>query len=547
MKNISRRLVTKFAGAAFAATLLLGTSFYVLTTTAAQADSTILSAGDSTSGTYMDYMKTVYARAGTPEIIQLPLTSFDNNFQLSAMAAESWTQSADGLTWTFKLRDGLVWSDGQPLTADDYVLSLTRAATTGYDFAWYWGYAGGIKNWKSVTEEKGDPKTLGIKAIDAHTLEVTTETPKPYLPGVVSLWYPVPKHVFEKLGDEYAANVKTLVTSGPFMVESWEKSNNSMILVKSPTYKGPWQAQSDRLSIDPSLGAPEVGLPAFMAGEADFSYLNAGQIPFVEKRFPGQIARNAVFAVSYLSFDLEKAPFDNINVRKALQYDINRDEMTNTVLKNLAVPGKSLLPPGYPGFNEKVTSQAVYDVAKAKDFMAKAGYPDGKGFPDVEIWYRDQGGYNGAISGPMLQYLQAQFKKDLGITMNIKVMPTKDWSAGLLERKNNLFLAPYEYDYLDPSNFYGIFYKGGRHHHNVKAYDDLVAKADSSPKWEDRNKLYQEAEQVLIDNASMVPLVHPITNAVVSKNLKGDGTLPNSLGYTPLRQLGLYFYTHVKK
>jgi oligopeptide transport system substrate-binding protein len=537
MKYVSRRLVTKFAGVAFAAALLLGTSFSVITSTAAQADSTILSAGDSTSGTYMDYMKTVYARAGTPEIIQLPLTSFDNNFELSPMAAESWTQSADGLTWTFKLRDGLVWSDGKPLTADDYVLSLSRAATTGYDFAWYWGYAGGIKNWKSVTEEKGDPKTLGIKAIDAHTLEVTTETPKPYLPGVVSLWYPVPKHVFEKLGDEYAANVNTLVTSGPFMVESWEKSNNSMILVKSPTYKGPWQAQADKISIDPSLGAPEVGLPAFMANEADFSYLNAGQIPFVEKRFPGQIARNAVFAVSYLSFDLESKPFNDVNVRKALQYDINRDEMTNTVLKNLAVPGKSLLPPGYPGFNDKITSQAVYE----------AGYPDGKGFPEVEIWYRDQGGYNGAITAPMLQYLQAQFKKDLGITMNIKVMPTKDWMAGLMERKNNLFLAPYEYDYLDPSNFYGIFYKGGRHHHNVAAYDDLVAKADSSPKWEDRNKLYQDAEQVLIDNASMVPLVHPITNAVVSKGLMGDATQPNKLGYSPLRQLGLYFYTHVKK
>jgi oligopeptide transport system substrate-binding protein len=547
MKYVSRRLVTKFAGVAFAAALLLGTSFSVITSTAAQADSTILSAGDSTSGTYMDYMKTVYARAGTPEIIQLPLTSFDNNFELSPMAAESWTQSADGLTWTFKLRDGLVWSDGKPLTADDYVLSLSRAATTGYDFAWYWGYAGGIKNWKSVTEEKGDPKTLGIKAIDAHTLEVTTETPKPYLPGVVSLWYPIPKHVFEKLGDEYAANVNTLVTSGPFMVESWEKSNNSMILVKSPTYKGPWQAQADKISIDPSLGAPEVGLPAFMANEADFSYLNAGQIPFVEKRFPGQIARNAVFAVSYLSFDLESKPFDNINVRKALQYAINRDEMTNTVLKNLAVPGKSLLPPGYPGYNDKITSQAVYDVAKAKEFMAKAGYPDGKGFPEVEIWYRDQGGYNGAITAPMLQYLQAQFKKDLGITMNIKVMPTKDWMAGLMERKNNLFLAPYEYDYLDPSNFYGIFYKGGRHHHNVAAYDDLVAKADSSPKWEDRNKLYQDAEQVLIDNASMVPLVHPITNAVVSKGLMGEATQPNKLGYSPLRQLGLYFYTHVKK
>jgi oligopeptide transport system substrate-binding protein len=547
MRQISKRLFGKLVGATFAAALLLGTSVTGLTTSQAYADTTILSAGDSTSGTYMDYMKTVYARAGFPEVIQLPLTSFDNNFQLSAMAAESWTQSADGLTWTFKLRDGLVWSDGKPLTADDYVLAMTRAATTGYDFAWYWGYAGGIKNWKSVTEEKGDPTTLGIKAIDAKTLEVTTETPKPYLPGVVSLWYPVPKHVHEKLGDEYATDVKTLVTSGPFIVESWEKSNNSMVLVKSPTYTGPWQAQAERVSIDPSLGAPEVGLPAFMAGEADFSYLNAGQIPFVEKRFPGQIARNAVFATSYISFDLESKPFDNIDVRKALFYAINRDEMTNTVLKNLAVPGLSLLPPGYPGYNDTITKQNVYDIAKAKEHLAKAGYPDGAGFPEVEIWYRDQGGYNGAISAPMLQYLQAQFKQNLGITMNIKVMPTKDWSAGLLERKNNLFLAPYEYDYLDPSNFYGIFFKGGRHHHKVAAYDDLVAKADSSPNWEERNKLYQQAEQVLIDNASMVPLVHPITNAVVSKDLKGDGTLPNSLGYTPLRQLGLYFFTHVKK
>ncbi len=547
MTHISRRGFAKLTGTAFGAALLSSTALPMVTSAQAQADKTIFSAGDSTSGTYMDYMKTVYARAGNPEVIQLPLTSFDNNFELHPMAAESWTQSADGLTWTFKLRDGLVWSDGQPLVADDYVLALTRAATTGYDFAWYWGYAGGIKNWGPVTEGKADVSTIGIKAIDAKTIEVTTETPKPYLPGVVSLWYPVPKHVHEKLGDEYATDVKTLVASGPFMVESWEKSNNSMVLVKNPKYTGPWQAMAERVVIDPSLGAPEVGLPAFMANEADFSYLNAGQIPFVEKRFPGQIARNAVFAVSYLSFDMEKAPFDNIDVRKALFYAINRDEMTNTVLKNLAVPGLSLLPPGYPGYNDKITKQAVYDIAKAKEHMAKAGFPDGKGFPEVEIWYRDQGGYNGAITAPMLQYLQAQFKTHLGITMNIKVMPTKDWMAGLLERKNSLFLAPYEYDYLDPSNFYGIFFKGGRHHHKIAAYDDLVAKADSGSNWEERFKLYQDAEQVLIDNASMVPLVHPITNAVVSKALQGDATKPNKLGYAPLRQLGLYFYTHVNK
>lgn len=527
----------------FAATFALGLAL----ASPAAAQKVVYAAGDSTAGTYMDYMKTVYARAGNPEVIQLPLTSFDKNFDLNGLAAASWAQSADGLTWTFKLRNGLVWSDGEPLKASDYIFALQRAATEGYDFAWYWGYAGNIKNWGPVTDGKADVSTLGISAPDDHTIVVQTETPKPYLPGVVSLWYPVPKHVWDKVGDEWAANVDTLVASGPFMVKSWEKSNNAMILVKNPKYTGPWQPTVDELSIDPSLGQPEVGLPAFMASEADFSYLNAGQIPFVDKQFPGQNTKNAVFAVSYIAFDLNSAPFDNINVRKALQYAINRDELTSTVLKDLAIPGKSLLAPGYPGFNQAIADEAVFDPAKAKDYLAKAGYPDGKGFPPIEIWFRDQGGYNGAITAPMLQYLQAQFKTILGITMNIKMLPQKDWMEGMLKKKNNLFLAPYEYDYLDPSNFYGIFYNGGRHDHHVKAYDDLVAKADSNPNWDERVKLYQAAEQVLIDNASFIPLVHPITNAVVSKGLTGEGATPNRMGFTPLRQLGLYFYTHIDK
>ncbi len=93
----------------------------------------------------MDYMKTVYARAGKPELLQLPLTAFDKEYDLVGLAAESWSQSEDGLTWTIKLRDNLTWSDGHPLTSEDYLFSLQRAATSGYDFAWYWDFAGGIK------------------------------------------------------------------------------------------------------------------------------------------------------------------------------------------------------------------------------------------------------------------------------------------------------------------------------------------------------------------------------------------------------------------
>lgn len=125
--------------------------------------------------------------------------------------------------------------------------------------------------------------------------------------------------------------------------------------------------------------------------------------------------------MSYISFDLASPPFDNIAVRKALQYAIDRDEMTATVLKDHAIPGKSLLPPGYPGYKDAITSQAAFDLAKAKDHLAKAGFPDGAGFPEIAIWYRDQGGYNRAITAPMLQYLQAEFKANLGITMNLKI------------------------------------------------------------------------------------------------------------------------------
>jgi ABC-type transport system substrate-binding protein len=145
----------------------------------------------------------------------------------------------------------------------------------------------------------------------------------------------------------------------------------------------------------------------------------------------------------------------------------------------------------------------------------------------------------------MLQYLQAEFKEHLGIDMGIRVMSIQEWSDALLNRENNLFLAPYEYDYIDPSNFYGLFYNGGRHHHEVPAYDALVAQADANPDQAARYRLYEQAEQVLIDNASIVPLVHPIQMFAVSDRLSGEAVTPNSTGMTPMARLAPFFYAHL--
>jgi oligopeptide transport system substrate-binding protein len=221
--------------------------------------------------------------------------------------------------------------------------------------------------------------------------------------------------------------------------------------------------------------------------------------------------------------------------------------LTSTVLKDVAVPARSILAPGYPGYQQKIADEAKFDPKLAKEEMAKAGYPDGKGFPAIEIWYREQGGYNAAIAAPMLQYLQAQFKQILGIDMGIKSMPTKDWTTALKDRSNNLFLAPYEYDYLDPSNFYDLFKTGGRHHYSYPDYDKLVNEGDAEADWNKRLVDYAKAEQILIDNAPLVPLVHPVTIAAVSDKLGGPGVEPNSKGFTPLDRLAGYLYTHITK
>ena len=297
------------------------------------------------------------------------------------------------------------------------------------------------------------------------------------------------------------------------------------------------------------LYARGTAMLGFVSGRSDMTAPYAVTIPLL-KDVKAQAA-DAICEVAPMNNNTNlivnsvAPPFDNADVRRAFYYAVNRDELTSTVLKDIAIPAGSILAPGYPGYSEKVVSQAVFDPEKAKQFMADAGYPNGEGFPSIEIWYREEGGYNGAIIPPMAQYLQSQFKQILGVDMAIKVMPGKDWMEGMLARKNNIYIAPYEYDYLDPSNFYGIFYNGGRHSYHVDAYDELVAKADSAPSWEERVALYEQAEQVMIDQGMIVPLVHPIIMAVVSEDLSGAGVTPNSQGFTPLDRIGNFLYSHI--
>lgn len=494
-------------------------------------------------GTYMDWMKTVYNRAGHADVVQIPLTAYDKNNELHGIAAESWSVSADGLTWTFELRRDLRWSDGEELNARDFVFALERAVTQGYDFAWYWSWAGGVKNWSEVENDNLPLSEFGVSAPDDYTLQVETDTPKPYFPGVASLWFPVPRAYVEQYGDEWASSVENYVSSGPFMLTEWVRGDR-ITVERNPYYNAPWPGQVERIIFHPALDDPAVSFPAYLAGDVDSTDLNAGQLAYASERFPDQLKSSLFYGIFYLAFDYDEPPFDNKDVRSAIFYAVDREKLTNTVLRNVAIPARSLYAPGFPGYSESNTELTGFDPERARRHLAAAGYPDGEGFPSVELWWRIEGGIAAPIVGPTAEYLQAQLKEVLNIDIEIQGLELRTWMDGLANRENNFWLAPYMYDYVDASNFASIFIEGGRHHWVNERYTSLVGtEANAIADWEKRFPLYEEAERILIEEAAVTYLVHPITNKLWKPYIVGEGVEPNRYGdYTAQR---FYISTHI--
>lgn len=501
------------------------------------------------NGRYLDYMKTVYNRVGTPQMIQEPLARFNKDLELLPAAARDWEVSEDGLTWTFHLRD-LRWSDGHPLTAEDFAFALERAVTEGYDFSWYYSWAADIKNWKPVATGEKPLEELGVAAVDEKTLKVTTNEPKPYLPKIFTSYYPVPKHAVEKYGKEYATTAEKTVCSGPFKVEEWKKGEY-ITYVANPFYKGIWKPYLKKVKAIYGTYDAMTGFPAYMAGDIAMTYLNPGQLAYAKQAIPDQLVSYSRFSIHYLSFDANKEPFVDPKVRRAWSLAIDRKLMCSTVLKGLATPATTLVMPGFPGFNKNLTDIQKYNPEKAKKLLAEAGYPNGKGFPKTTIWLRNNPP-DMAWQKPAANFVRSQLKKNLGITMDIRIVEMKTWMDAMNEKKHNLFFGIYSVDYIDPSNWMSLFITGGRHGWSNSQYDKLVKEANSSFKWEKRVKLYEKAEKILLEDPGFVPLYNTTVNQAWKPYLKGEAVEPDpsclycgpsNRGKQPITRT--YFLTHL--
>lgn len=498
------------------------------------------------SGTYMDYMKTIYnCLQGGAELAQEPLMAFNKDLEVVPLGTESWEVSKDGLTWTFHLRKELKWSDGKPITAHDYVFALHRCIEQGYDFGWYWSFAAGIKNWDKTEKGELPLEELGIKALDDYTLVITTDVPKPYLLGVLIWLYPVPRHAVEEYGDEYATRAETMVCSGPFKMTEWIKGDH-ITFVQNPDYQGIWKPYLQKIILKYGTFEPETGFPAYLNDETYRSDVNPGQLAYARENLPDELYSWPMFRVFYLSFDTTKPPFDDVRVRQAFNHALNREELSSTVLKDLASPEYSLLMRGFPGYDPTEAKKlSKYDPELARKLLAEAGYPNGKGFPKLELWMRAENQLM-PWQKPAASYMQAHFKEALGVDIIPRVIEIKTFTDALNKHTHNFFLLAYQFDYVDPSNFMDLFLTGGRHAWSNPEYDELVREADPSEDWEERIKLYRKAEKILVQEAPAVFAFQQTYSAVWKAYLKGEGTEPNKKGIASWGDMwGKYVMTHI--
>jgi oligopeptide transport system substrate-binding protein len=447
--------------------------------------------------------------------------------------------NADVTQFTFTLRDGLMWSDGTPLNAHDFEWSWKRvldpATKSEYLTAMY-----PLKNGLAITQGKAQLDDLGVKATDDRTLVVTLEAATPYFPLLAATWtfYPVPKHVIDKEGDAWVEAGK-MVGNGPYILTGWEH-DQTMTLEQNPNYYG------DKPTITKAnytLFADNVtqALVPYENDELDQAQVAAADLDRV-KADPTLSAQMQVFPRSgtkFLTCDCTNAPTDKIKVRQALSMAISRDTLANGILKGQYSPAPTILPADIPGNDP--TAGLGEDVAQAKQLLADAGFPDGKGFPELKLTYTST-----AVEEKQTgEYLQGVWKQNLGINITLDPLEDKafqDWFNSRKTEPYNIQMSQWGSDWGDPANWHNQLFDSNADfyhaHWKNDEFDQIVRAAVSMPDAEARIAEYTKAEKILNQDAAMIPLFHLNRIYVIKPDVKGIYHYP-ILGRTWIKYISI--------
>jgi peptide/nickel transport system substrate-binding protein/oligopeptide transport system substrate-binding protein len=480
--------------------------------------------------THMEWFRTVYKSSTAMHVVSEPLMRVNHHFDLIPAAAERWEVSEEGLLWTFHIRPGLQFSDNAPLTAHDFVYTFRRGADpdNAYDFEWYYHP---IKNWADVVARRIPVEEIGVRALDDRTLQFTLEHPTPYFPYLIFYSWVTPRRAVEKYGDNWSARQETSIASGPYRLREWIKSDR-MVLDLNTAYRGPIRPYLERILYKLYIVAAQPPfLPAYEAVEVDYIPIeNQAQVARITSspEYRDQLNSYVEFQTYYLTMDTYNSVFRDIRIRKAFSHAIDREALCNSALRYFAVPAYAMLPPGFPGASQETLADIqAYDPKKARAYLAEAGYPDGKGFPPLELWIRNEG----AVQRTAAEGIQAMIRKNLNIDLSVRNMEIKVFMDALNNHRIPLAMVPYEYDYLDPSNLLGIWLSNGRHAWRNDGFERLIQRGNAFQGDRDRRMdIYRAAERMLVEDVGGIFLWHRRVNQLWRPYLESHALKPNRYG-----------------
>jgi peptide/nickel transport system substrate-binding protein/oligopeptide transport system substrate-binding protein len=452
------------------------------------------------------------------------LVQFDNHLNPIPALAGFWEASPDGLTWTFHLRQGVMFHHGREVTADDVVYSFTRIL----DPALQSTVAGTFKHIRGAEAFRAGQASQveGLRALDRHTLQIVLQEPYAPFLSILAMTHAkvVPQDEVERLGERFGLQP---VGSGAFTFLQWERQQRIVLQANEAYYEG--RPFLDRLVFE--IGKRDVeNLSAFLAGELEEATVPSAQAEALQKdpryraypRF-----RKPVLHLLYIGFNLRKEPFTHSKVRQAFNYAINQEAIVQEIRKGNSIVANGILPPGMPGYNPELTGYP-YDPQRAKQLLAEAGYPEGKGLPVIDLWYSSK-----EETTPKELEAYRGYLAELGVKVEIR--EAANWSAlaaMLDEGKAMMFRLAWYSDIPDPDNFFSPLLaaqsKNNRMFYRNAQVERLLEEARREANYPRRIEIYREVEQLVLHDAPWISQHHQTFENLYQPYVQGVET--NALG-----------------
>lgn len=446
------------------------------------------------------------------------LTQYDDQLNPIPAVSKSWEVLDEGKTYIFHLDSNYQWSDGKPVTAEDFRYSWLRLLNpkTGAEYAYFLFDIVGAQEFNSG--QLTDESQVGIIVVDEATLKVQLKKTLVFFPAITTFMvtYPLRKDVVEKYGTAWT-EPKNLITCGPFVLKEWWHEYR-LHLAANSLYGGIPQPQIKDLIIY-LVSDPSTALSLYETNQLDVAIPPPIALPLYQHH-PEMIHLPQLRGY-YFGFNIHKKPFDDPRIRQAFAMSLNKKEIPN-ILKGGELAVNSWIPPGMFGFNEEIGLK--FDPKKAKELLAQIK------LPVITLSFNSD-----PVNKKIAEWAQDQWKKNLGVSVELKNEEWKSYLASLKNDPPQLFRLGWGADYPDPDNFMNLFTTFSGNNHTgwtSHEFDQLISQGAMENNSEKRLKIYNQAQKLLLEEeAVIIPLFVSNKNILVKKHLHPFPLLPVDFAY----------------